>query len=98
MTITVADNGGASNPTLPPVVLSNWKKKTSPVVQVCDANGRTVSMAWMTGKSFAPVVFEPDGLYTIKVICPEAKDEQCRLIKTFENIRVNQQGELQVKI
>ena len=94
ITVTQADCAGADNPTLPPVVLRGWQQRVLPVVQVCDPAGQVVSTVRMTGPRLAPKVFDADGRYTVRVLVPEAGDPAGRVLKTFENVRPGQAGEL----
>jgi hypothetical protein len=97
MTVGVADCGGASNPTLPPVVLQGWKQKALPVVEVRDAGGELISMMRMTGSRFAPRVFDPGGEYTVRIVVPEAAAGD-RVLKRFEKVRPDEPGELVVRL
>ena len=97
VTVSVGDCAGAANPTLPPVVLQRWGQSTRPVVQVCDAAGRTVSVTRMTAARFAPRVFDPDADYTVRVLWPEGRTESERRVATFEHVRSNRSQPLVVK-
>jgi hypothetical protein len=97
MTVGVADCSGASNPTLPPVVLRGWNEKALPVVEVRDARGELISMVRMPGVRFAPRVFDSEGEYTVRIVVPEAAAEG-RVLKTFEAVRPGQAGELAVAV
>ena len=98
MTIGVAECGGTANPTLPPVVLSEWKDDVLPVIRVRDASGATVSMIRMSRRRFAPRVFDAHGAYTVEVVLPEAADRGGRVIQAFENVRAGQASELTVEV
>jgi len=94
ITVSVAECAGAANPTLPPVVLRGWQGDVLPVVQVCDPAGQTITMARMTGPRFTPKAFDPNGRYTVRLVLPEADDPAGRVLKTFENVRPGEGGEL----
>ncbi len=94
LTVSAGDCAGASNPTLPAVVLQGWRQKRLPVVQVRDAAGAIVTTGRMTGSRFVPRVFDGSGSYTVQIMVPEAADSARRVVKSFENVRPGQGGEL----
>ncbi|MGD9128027.1 MAG: alkaline phosphatase D family protein, partial [Planctomycetia bacterium] len=89
-TYNVAELGGNSNPTLPPVTISDKIAALPyrPVVQVTDAKGHVVSTARMQGKSWKPIVFDPKaGPFTVTLTIPEEGD---RVIKRYTDVKVEQ--------
>ena len=82
-TYRIAEFGGSSNPTLPPVTISDdiASGKYRPVVQVTDAQGRIVSTVRMQGKTWRPTIFDPKAApFTVTVTIPE---EENRVIQKY---------------
>jgi len=94
VTVSQADCAGASNPTLPPVVLEGWPDEVFPVVQVRDASGEVVSTVRMKGPRLAPRVYDPQGEYTVRLLLPEADGPEGRVLKTFEKVSPGSGGAL----
>ncbi len=94
-TIAVADCAGSGNPTLPPVVLRGWDKKSLPVVEVRDADDQIVTIVRMTETTLKPRVFDSKGAYTVNVILPESDGP--RLVKRFRGVSPMQSDELIVE-
>jgi hypothetical protein len=97
MTIDIAECAGEINPTLPPVVLRNWKQGTLPVVQVSDAGGGIVSVTRMPATKFSPKVFDQTGRYTVTVYRPEAAGVSREVLATFKDVAAGDSAGLVVK-
>ncbi|MEA1949744.1 MAG: alkaline phosphatase D family protein [Planctomycetota bacterium] len=96
LAVAAADCSGAVNPQLPPVVLANWDQSELPVVRVTDADGRLVTISRMSGKTFAPRVFDADGKYTVQILAPGTNASADRVLKTFKDVSVGQSSGLRL--